>query len=190
MPRVAVTIVFLGGQARPIGRAARTKDLRGHLTFGMEQSGLRSNMLRPMRFKRLLLCLLATWGGVICGLVVLYARWIGWPRKIEGYWAHPHVTWYWTGYPPLGYPFPGVVQYVYTDAAGDEVKHGPLLEHGVRGNGVFLARTGFYFEDPLNGLFTEYQTYWGTKSKDTWHDHGKVESSMFYPVPNLEPCNH
>jgi len=40
----------------------------------------------------------------------LYDQTIGFPRKIAAPWAKPHVTWYWTGSPPLGYPFPAIVR--------------------------------------------------------------------------------
>jgi hypothetical protein len=121
----------------------------------------------------------------VLGIFILYGHWIGFPRKIGGHWVHPSVTWYMTGYPPLGYPFPGIVQYVYKDAHGREIKHGPLIERGIRGNGVVLSKTGYYIEDQPDGVFTEYQTYWGTKLKEITYDHGKQESVVYYPVPNL-----
>ena len=121
----------------------------------------------------------------VLAIFVGYVHWIGLPRKIDGHWVHPRVDWYLTGYPPLGYPYPGVVQYVYTDAGGREIKHGPLIERGVRGNSIFVSRTGYYVEDQPDGLFTDYQTYWGTKVKDTWYNKGKQESVAYYPVPNL-----
>lgn len=74
------------------------------------------------------------------------------PRRPEPFlsdWVHPHVDWCLTGYPPLGYPYPGVVQYIYADAGGREIKHGLLIERGVCGN------------------------------------HGKQESVIYYPVPDL-----
>jgi len=115
----------------------------------------------------------------------LYDHCIGFPRNIAGHWVHPRVKWYWTWYPPLGYPFPGIVQYVYLDEHGREIKHGPLVERGVRGNTVVLSRTGFYIEDQPDGVFTEYQTYWGTKVAETRYVHGKQVDLKMYPVPSL-----
>jgi len=83
------------------------------------------------------------------------------------------------------YPFPGIVQYVYLDEHGREIKHGPLVERGVRGNTVVLSRTGFYIEDQPDGVFTEYQTYWGTKVAETRYVHGKQVDLKMYPVPSL-----
>ena len=122
----------------------------------------------------------------IVGIGFAYQHCIGLPRKIAGHWVHPRVTWYWTYYPPLGYPYPAIVQYVYVDANGREIKHGPLVERTGRGNfSVVLSKTGFYLEGQPDGLFTEYQTYWGTKSSETLYDHGKQISVKFYPVPPL-----
>ena len=93
-------------------------------------------------------------------------------------------------YPPLGYPFPGIVQYVYTDERGRETKHGPLVERGLHGSSAVLSRTGFYFEDQPDGVFIEYQTYWGTKLTETTFDHGKQISVFRYPVPPLSGPPH
>ncbi len=115
----------------------------------------------------------------------LYNHWIGFPRHIAGRWVHPQVTWYWTGAPPLGYPFPAIVSYVYTDEHGRTIKHGPYIERGVRGNTVVVAKTGSYLDDQPEGLFTEYQTYWGTKLRETRFDHGKKIGDVWFPVPPL-----
>jgi hypothetical protein len=115
----------------------------------------------------------------------LYDYWIGFPRHIAGHWVHPRVTWYWTGSPPLGYPFPAIVTYVYTDQQGHEIKHGPYLERAVRGNTVVLGKTGYYLDNQPDGVFTEYQTYWGTKVHETRYDRGTKLSEVWYPVPPL-----
>jgi len=115
----------------------------------------------------------------------LYSHWIGFPAYIAGRWVHPEVHWLWTGAPPLGHPFPGIVTYVYTDAHGHKIKHGPYLERGLRLSSVVLAKTGFYVEDQPDGVFTEYQTYWGTKLRETRYDHGKKLSEVWYTVPTL-----
>lgn len=121
----------------------------------------------------------------------LYDHWIGFPRHIAGHWVHPRVRWYWTYYPPLGYPYPAIVTYVYTDEQGHEIKHGPYLERGISSkhfliwDTVVLAKTGFYLEDQPDGVFTEYQTFWGTKLHEARYDHGKQISELWYPVPPL-----
>src|SRR5207253_9737877 len=72
----------------------------------------------------------------------LYDRAIGFPREIAEHWVRPGVTWYWTGTPPLGYPFPAIVVYGYVDENGRVIRHGPFIERGVRGNTVVMAKTG------------------------------------------------
>lgn len=122
---------------------------------------------------------------------LLYSYWIGFPRHIAGHWVHPRVTWYWTYYPPLGYPFPAIVNFIYTDKQGHEIKHGPYFERGIGGrhflvwDTVVLAKAGFYLENQPDGIFTEYQTYWGTKVRETCYDHGKKLSEVWYAVPPL-----
>jgi hypothetical protein len=142
-------------------------------------------MLSAMR-RKMLACLLAVPILLTAAFVAPYAHWIGFPRKIDGHWVHPRVTWQWTGYPPLGYPFPAIVQYVYNGPDGREIKHGPLIERGIRGDSVVVARTGYYSEDQPDGTFVEYQTYWGTKLAETVYDHGKQLSVTYYPVPALD----
>ncbi len=122
---------------------------------------------------------------IVVGAGWFYAHWIGFPRHIAGHWVHPRATWYWTYYPPQGYPFPAIVTYFYTDEQGRQIKHGPYLERGVRGNSVVLAKTGFYLENQPDGVFIEYQTYWGTKVHETRYDHGNQLSEIWYPVPPL-----
>jgi hypothetical protein len=80
-----------------------------------------------------------------------------------------------------------MVQFAYVDKQGRVIRHGPLVERGVRGNCIVVSRTGFYLEDEPQGVFAEYQTYWGTKSKETLYDHGKEIKVMTYPVPYLRP---
>jgi hypothetical protein len=143
-------------------------------------------MLECMRRRKILLSVLAVFAMFAVAMGALYEHWIGFPRKIVGHWVHPDVTWYWTWYPPRGYPYPGLVQYAYTDAHGREIKHGPLVERGVRGDSVVLSRTGFYLEGQPHGIFIEYQTYWGTKLKETRYDHGKQLSVTYYSLPNLK----
>jgi len=116
----------------------------------------------------------------------LYDRAIGFPREIAGHWVRPRVTWYWTGTPPLGYPFPAIVVYGYVDENGRVIRHGPFIERGVRGNTVVTAKTGSYIEDQPDGIFIEYQTFWGTKLRETRYDHGKEISDTWYPVSPLE----
>lgn len=137
----------------------------------------RNRILWPVVFAIVVTAIGAGW---------LYDRAIGFPRKIAGHWAKPSVTWYWTGSPPLGYPFPAIVVYGYVDEYGRTIRHGPFIERGVRGNTVVTAKTGFYVEDQPDGIFTEYQTYWGTKLKETRYDHGNEISVMWYPVPPLQ----
>jgi len=120
---------------------------------------------------------------VAAGVLWLYAHWIGFPRHIAGHWVHPRVTWLWTGLP--GYPFPATVAYVYTDEHGRQIKHGPFIERGVRSYSVVVAKTGFYLDDQPDGVFVEYQTYWGTKLKETRYSHGKKISEAWYRVPPL-----
>src|SRR5262249_53900409 len=119
------------------------------------------------------------WTGFAFAIIALgaawfYDHWIGFPRRVAGHWGHPRVTWLWTGMP--GYPFPGTVIYVYTDERGREIKHGPFIRRGVRGYGIVVAETGFYLDDQPDGVFIEYQTYWGTKVHETRYDHGKMIS--------------
>jgi len=51
---------------------------------------------------------------------------------------------------------------------------------------VVMAKTGSNIEDQPDGIFIEYQTFWGTKLRETRYDHGKEISDTWYPVPPLE----
>ena len=139
-----------------------------------------------MRLRRIPQCMVVAFAVFVAGIGALYQHWIGFPRTIAGHRVHPRVTWYWTGYPPLGYPYPAIVQYVYRDESGRDVRHGPLVERSLRGSSVVLSRTGFYLEDQPDVVFTECQTYWGTKLSETTYDHGKQINRIYYPVPPLK----
>ncbi len=113
---------------------------------------------------------------------------IGFPQWIAGHWVHPRVTWYWTGMP--GYPYPAIVIYGYSDDQGRFVRHGPFIERGVRGITVVTAKTGAYLEGEPDGVFTEYQTFWGTKLRETRYVRGREVGVTCYPVPGFQkpPC--
>ena len=112
-----------------------------------------------------------------------YVHWVGYPQRIDGRWVRPHIVqWYWTGVP--GWPYPAVIQYGYRGPDGRFVPHGPYLRRiwafaAAKRSGLHVAETGYYTEGQRNGVFTEYQTYWGTPMSRRVYEQGTLVREEF-----------
>jgi len=120
--------------------------------------------------------------GVLCGYC--YVHWVGYPQRIEGRWLRPRIMqWYWTGMP--GWPYPAAIQYGYRGPEGRFVPHGPYIRRKWNfgglpgGNGLVVEETGYYTEGQKNGVFMEYQTYWGRPMSRKYYERGKLVREQF-----------
>jgi hypothetical protein len=115
----------------------------------------------------------------LCG----YAEMIGFPQHIRGHWVHKRIEWYEWG-PGLPLLYPGVVYYVYSDSAGNIVKHGPYRRYVLQ-SGIRLQTEGHFSDGVPNGTFTEWNTYDGTKMAETFYRKGKEIGDAWYQKGKL-----
>jgi len=123
------------------------------------------------------LCLLLICAGV-------YEETVGFPRYVRGRWVHKRIEWYGlgTGLPVL---YPGVVDYVYRDAAGNLVKHGPYHRYVFQSGWIRLNAEGFFRDGLPDGTFTEWNTYDGTKQSETFYADGQPIGDAWYQKGRL-----
>ena len=106
------------------------------------------------------------------------------PRHIRGRWVRRRIEWYGIG---LGLPivYPGVVDYVYRDGAGNLIRHGPYRRYVLDGIRFRLQSEGFFDNGLPDGTFTEWNTQDGTKMVETFYVRGKQIGDSWYQQGKL-----
>lgn len=116
----------------------------------------------------------------LCLLVAAF----GAPRHIRGHWVHRRIEWYGVGLGPL-FVYPGEIDYVYRTSSGEAIRHGPYRRYVLQSGKIRLASEGFFDNGVQDGTFTQWNTYDGTKTAETFYVEGKQMGDAWYQQGRL-----